>query len=166
MNNLILTQIETKIQTIQELKHKRQIWNFKNQQVVFTNGCFDILHDGHIHTLANAAQQGPILIVGLNSDDSIKRLKGNSRPIQNQQTRALLLASLFFIDYVVIFDEDTPYNLINELQPNILVKGGDYNPTTIIGADIVKQNGGKVVTVPFLHGYSSSLIINKINKQN
>lgn len=152
----ILEQVEHKILTPQQLEFKLHQWRFKGQKIVFTNGCFDLLHLGHIYTLTQAAQHGQVLVVGLNSDASVKRLKGNKRPVQTQQTRALILASLSFVTAVVVFDEDTPYNLIAQILPNVLVKGGDYAKDQIAGADIVEKNGGSVVIVPYLQGYSTS----------
>lgn len=152
----ILEQVEHKVLTPQQLQFKLAQWRFKDQKIVFTNGCFDLLHLGHIYTLTQAAQNGQVLVIGLNSDASVKRLKGNKRPLQTQQTRALILASLSFVTAVVVFDEDTPYNLIAQILPDVLVKGGDYTKDQIAGADIVEQNGGSVVIVPYLQGYSTS----------
>ncbi|OWY21208.1 D-glycero-beta-D-manno-heptose 1-phosphate adenylyltransferase [Sphingobacteriales bacterium UPWRP_1] len=152
----ILEQVEHKVLTPQQLQFKLAQWRFKDQKIVFTNGCFDLLHLGHIYTLTQAAQNGQVLVIGLNSDASVKRLKGNKRPLQTQQTRALILASLSFVTAVVVFDEDTPYNLIAQILPDVLVKGGDYTKNQIAGADIVEQNGGSVVIVPYLQGYSTS----------
>lgn len=137
---------------------------FLNLKIVFTNGCFDILHRGHIEYLAQAASLGDILVLGLNTDASVKRLKGPERPIQNENARAIALAAMSFISYVVLFDEDTPYNLISLVQPDILVKGGDYEPEKIVGYDIVTKKGGKVVTIPFVDGFSTTSIINKMTK--
>lgn len=133
-----------------------------NEKIIFTNGCFDILHYGHIDYLSKAADFGTKLIIGLNSDISVKRLKGNSRPINNESARALLLASLFFVDAIIIFNEDTPEKLINTVCPDILVKGGDYKIENIVGADFVICNGGKVEIIPFVDGFSSTNIINLI----
>lgn len=152
----LLEQVERKILTPQQLEFKLHQWRFKDQKIVFTNGCFDLLHLGHIYTLTQAAQHGQVLVVGLNSDASVKRLKGNKRPLQTQQTRALILASLSFVTAVVVFDEDTPYNLIAQILPDVLVKGGDYAKDQIVSADLVEQNGGSVVIVPYLQGYSTS----------
>lgn len=138
------------------------MWRFQNQTVVFTNGCFDILHRGHIEYLSAAADLGNILIIGLNTDASVKRLKGEGRPVQDEQSRALALASLRFVDAVVLFDEDTPYELIKSVQPDVLVKGGDYTEDTIVGADIVRARGGRVVTIPLTEGYSTSGILNSL----
>ena len=131
----------------------------RNQKIVFTNGCFDILHRGHIEYLAKAAELGDVLIIGLNSDSSVKLLKGPGRPIQDEQSRALILASLQFVSKVILFEEETPYNLIKEVQPDVLVKGGDYKPAEIVGYDILQETGGQVITVDFVKGYSSSSII-------
>lgn len=132
-------------------------------RVVFTNGCFDILHSGHVTYLAQARQMGDLLVVGLNSDASVRRLKGQERPVNSQDARALVLAALEIVDYVAIFDENTPYNLIAKVQPDVLVKGGDYQVDNIVGADIVRARGGKVLTVPLVPGFSTTSIIDKIN---
>ena len=134
---------------------------FFEKKIVFTNGCFDIIHRGHAEYLSKAADLGNILVVGLNSDASVKRLKGESRPVQDEQTRALILASMFFITYVVIFDEETPYELIKSVQPDVLVKGGDYEIKKIVGYDIVTAKGGKVLTIPFVEGHSTTSILSK-----
>jgi rfaE bifunctional protein nucleotidyltransferase chain/domain len=134
----------------------------QGQKVVFTNGCFDILHAGHVSYLAEAAALGDILVVGLNSDASVKRLKGQSRPVNKQQDRAKVLLALRAVDYVVIFEEDTPLELIKAIQPDVLVKGGDWQPKEIVGADIVLANNGIVQSLSFSPGLSSSAIIAKI----
>lgn len=131
--------------------------------VVFTNGCFDIIHSGHTQYLAKARQMGDCLFLGLNSDSSVKRLKGEERPINNQDDRAIVLDALKAVDYVVLFEEDTPFNLIKQILPNLLVKGGDYKAEDIVGYDIVTQHGGDVVTISFVEGKSTTNIINKIN---
>lgn len=151
-----------KINTRSMLTQLRAIWNVKGKKVVFTNGCFDIVHRGHIEYLAKARALGATLIVGLNSDASVRRLKGASRPLQDEQTRAMVLASLQFVSHVIIFDEDTPYELIKEVQPDVLVKGADYKPENIVGYDIVKAKGGEVVTIPFVDGYSTSNVVAKM----
>ncbi|MCX5841791.1 MAG: D-glycero-beta-D-manno-heptose 1-phosphate adenylyltransferase [Deltaproteobacteria bacterium] len=135
---------------------------FKNRKIVFTNGCFDILHPGHIFYLSKAADSGDVLIIGLNSDASVKKLKGEGRPVMDQYSRAMLLASLCFVSAVVLFEEDTPYRLIQAIQPDILVKGSDYKAEEIVGYDIVKSRGGEVLTIDFVEGYSSSSIRRKI----
>jgi rfaE bifunctional protein, domain II len=130
--------------------------------IAFTNGVFDILHPGHIFSLSQAAKEADFLIVGLNSDDSVKRLKGSDRPINNQESRSLILAALLMVDAVVIFDEDTPLQLINALRPDVLVKGGDYTIEQIVGAKEVIANGGRVVINPIVEGYSTTEIIKKL----
>ena len=132
------------------------------QKIVFTNGCFDVLHFGHVHYLLEAKKLGDVLVVGLNSDDSVRRLKGPSRPINGEKERAFVLAALSFVDYVVLFDEDIPENLIKTVRPDVLVKGGDYALDQIVGADFVRQNGGTVTTIPFVEGYSSTQIIEQL----
>jgi len=129
--------------------------------IAFTNGVFDILHPGHIFSLSQAAQEADYLIVGLNSDDSVKRLKGKDRPINNQESRSLILAALLMVDAVVIFEEDTPLELINAVRPDVLVKGGDYTIEQIVGAREVVASGGRVVINPLVQGYSTTEIINK-----
>ena len=155
--------IEKKIAyTAEEASNTISMWRFKNDKIVFTNGCFDILHKGHIEYLAKAASLGTKLIIGLNTDNSVKRLKGESRPVNDEKARALLLASLVFVDEVILFDTDTPYDLINEIQPDVLVKGGDYKPEDIVGYDIVKAKGGEVVTLDFIEGYSTTSVIERM----
>ena len=138
------------------------ISKFLGKKIVFTNGCFDLLHLGHIDYLSKAADLGNMLIIGLNSDLSVSRIKGNTRPLQDERSRAMVLASLGFVDVVVLFVEDTPYELIKATQPNILVKGADYKPEDIVGYDIVKNKGGEIITIEFLEGYSTTAIENKI----
>ncbi len=156
--------IKKKIFTFHDDDYGRMlsVWEFRGKRIVFTNGCFDILHLGHIDYLSKAADLGNFLIVGLNSDVSVNMLKGNTRPIQDETSRAMVLASLGFVDAVVLFSEETPYDLINLTQPDILVKGADYKPEDIVGYDIVKNKGGEVVTLEFLEGYSTSAIERKI----
>jgi D-glycero-beta-D-manno-heptose 1-phosphate adenylyltransferase len=137
-------------------------WDFRDKKIVFTNGCFDILHLGHIDYLSKAADLGNILIVGLNSDASVKKIKGNNRPVTDEMSRAKILASLSFVSAVVIFDEETPYELIRFTDPDVLVKGSDYEADKIVGHDIIKAKGGEVVTLEFLQGYSTTSIIEKI----
>ncbi|OIO36366.1 MAG: hypothetical protein AUJ74_02685 [Candidatus Omnitrophica bacterium CG1_02_44_16] len=134
----------------------------KRKKVVFTNGCFDILHYGHVKYLKSARSNGDILVIGLNSDASVKRLKGAKRPINTQTERAEVLAGLESVDYIVIFNEDTPYKLINSLKPDILVKGGDWRKEKIVGADIVLANGGKVLSLPYVKHRSTTNTIKKI----
>lgn len=142
----------------------RAQWKEQGKKVVFTNGVFDILHAGHVRSLLNARSNGDCLIIGLNSDASVKRLKGESRPIISEADRALLLATLSFVDAVVLFEEDTPIKLIETLLPDVLVKSADYNIDTIVGAKEVIANGGEVKIMPFVEGLSTTKIINKIKK--
>jgi len=156
--------IRKKVFTYTDADYQRMlaIWQFQRKKIVFTNGCFDILHLGHIDYLSKAKDLGDLLIIGLNTDLSVSRIKGKNRPIQDEVSRAMVLASLNFVDAVVFFGEDTPYNLIKITQPDILVKGADYKPEDIVGYDILKNKGGEVVTIEFLEGYSTSAIEKKI----
>ena len=135
----------------------------KNKKIVFTNGCFDILHPGHIHILSKAKSLGDILVVGLNSDLSVKNLKGDKRPLVSEDDRSRVLLSLRFVDYVIIFNELTPLKVIKKIKPDFLVKGGDYNENDIVGSDFVKASGGQVEIIKFLDGYSSSNYIDNLN---
>jgi rfaE bifunctional protein nucleotidyltransferase chain/domain len=153
-----------KILTKKELNALVQRWKSNGEKIVFTNGCFDILHLGHIDYLEKASILGDKLIVGVNSDASIKRIKGDNRPVVNEQSRLRTIASLEFVDGVVSFDEDTPQQLIEEIIPDILVKGKDYEISNIVGSDIVLENGGKVETIELVDGYSTTAIIEKIKK--
>ena len=144
-----------------ELKRLINIHKFKGEEIVFTNGCFDIIHRGHIEYLAKAANKGNLLIIGLNTDVSVQKLKGENRPVQDENSRALILSALSFVNYIILFDEDTPYELIKALQPDILVKGADYKATDIVGYDIVTENGGRVETIEFVDGFSTSNILEK-----
>jgi rfaE bifunctional protein nucleotidyltransferase chain/domain len=155
--------IQSKFYKWEDLARAIAIWKFKDNKIVFTNGCFDILHKGHVTYLAQAADLGDILIVGLNSDASVKKLKkGDSRPIQDQDSRALILASLHYVSAVVLFDEVTPAELIKKINPDVLVKGGDWKPEQIAGYDTVKANGGKVIVIDYLPGFSTTAIEQKI----
>jgi rfaE bifunctional protein nucleotidyltransferase chain/domain len=160
------TQLETtllgKITNTTSLKRKMAAWRLKEDKIVFTNGVFDLLHTGHITYLTKAAELGKRLVIGLNTDASVKRLKGPDRPVNDENSRALLLAALFFVDAIVMFDEDTPLNLITDLLPDILVKGSDYTIDKIVGAKEVIANGGEVKTIDFVAGFSSTSIIQKI----
>jgi rfaE bifunctional protein nucleotidyltransferase chain/domain len=159
-----LQNIKSKIFSLDKLKNQVNAWKQAGEEVVFTNGCFDIIHRGHIEVLAQTADLGDRLIIGLNSDSSIQKLKGKNRPIIDEKSRAILLASFLFVDAVVLFSEDTPINLISTLLPDVLAKGGDYEIETIVGHEIVQKNGGKVILVPFIDGFSSTTIIEKIKK--
>ncbi|MGB1314712.1 MAG: D-glycero-beta-D-manno-heptose 1-phosphate adenylyltransferase, partial [Chitinophagales bacterium] len=151
-----IAKIQEKIQSLEALSDIVKGLKQKGETIVFTNGCFDIVHPGHIHTLSEAKYLGTKLIVGINSDSSVKKLKGDTRPIQNEDQRALTIAAFSFVDYVVLFENETPIKLIETLIPNILVKGGDYKIDEIVGADIVLKNGGKVEMIPFLKGFSTT----------
>ena len=161
MDNLQL--INNKIIAKTELAVRLGQWHAQGLKVVFTNGCFDILHRGHVEYLSKASDMGDVLVVGLNTDASVKRLKGEGRPVNDQEARALVLASLGFVDAVVLFDEDTPYELIKTVRPEVLVKGADYKPSEIVGFDIVTSYGGKVETVPLVEGYSTTSLLSALN---
>jgi rfaE bifunctional protein nucleotidyltransferase chain/domain len=152
----------SKIKSLAEAKSVVEEWKRQGMKVVFTNGCFDILHLGHVDYLQKARSLGDKLVLGLNTDDSVSRFKGPSRPIQDENSRAHILASLQFVDLVVFFNEDTPLSLISTLLPHILVKGSDYLAENIVGADVVKRNGGVVKTIEFVPGYSTTRIVDKI----
>lgn len=156
--------IQDKIISRETLAHKANMWRATGKKVVFTNGCFDILHHGHLAYLAEAASKGNILVVGVNSDASVKKLKGNERPLTHEQDRAFQIASLLVVDAVCIFDEGTPKELIELVKPNVLAKGGDYTIDTIVGADFVLAHGGSVEVIPFVNGYSTTSIIEHIKK--
>lgn len=156
--------LSPKIVSLTELNSLVNYWKGEGKKIVFTNGCFDLLHAGHITYLTEAASLGDILIIGLNSDDSVQRLKGPLRPVNNEITRSVILGSMSFIDAVVFFNEDTPLELIKKVLPDVLVKGGDYKIEEISGAKEVIENGGNVQVLSFLPGYSSSAIIDKIKK--
>ncbi len=157
-----VSSIPNKIFNINGLIHQLKRWRLHNKKIVFTNGVFDILHEGHIASLSEAASFGDILIVGMNTDASVKRLKGENRPVNNENSRALLLAALVITDAVILFEEDTPLNLIITLMPDVLVKGGDYTLEQIVGAKEVITNGGEVKIVPILKGFSTTGIIEKM----
>jgi len=163
-NNLERTLLD-KITDMPVLQNKIAGWKSDGNKVVFTNGVFDLLHLGHITYLSKAAELGDKLIIGLNTDASVKRLKGESRPVNDQSNRAALLAALFFVDAVILFEEDTPRELITQLMPDILIKGADYTVENIAGAKEVLANGGEVKTISLVEGYSSTSIINKIKGQ-
>jgi len=153
-----------KIKTLKNLKKSLSLLKKKGKKVVFTNGCFDILHYGHLVYLEKCKRLGDILVVGLNSDKSVKSLKGKYRPIKKQKERAAILSALWFVDYVIIFSENTPKRLIESITPDILAKGGDWKKKDIVGGDHVVKSGGKVATVPFVKGYSTTRIIGKIKE--
>lgn len=147
-----------------ELAEKVSTWQSQGELVVFTNGCFDIIHPGHVDYLTRAKELGQRLVMGVNTDASVSKLKGSHRPIQSEDARLQVLAALECVDALVLFGEQTPFDLISTVKPNILVKGGDYTIDTIVGSDIVMQNGGRVEIIPFLEGYSTSAIEKKIKE--
>lgn len=165
-----LKDLNNKIVNLEEAKRRMKMWEWQGKQVVFTNGCFDLLHKGHVTYLHQAADEGNRLVVGLNSDDSVRRQgKGENRPINDEAARATVLAGLSVVDLVVVFEEDTPYNLIQELCPNVIAKGADYDPDEtdqnskkyIVGSDLMKSMGGKTVAIPLVEGFSTTSIIEK-----
>jgi D-glycero-beta-D-manno-heptose 1-phosphate adenylyltransferase len=162
----LIDEIRGKLLNNDLLMQRLDEWKQDNLKVVFTNGCFDLLHPGHVDYLSRARKLGDRLVIGLNSDSSVSRLKGQNRPINNENDRAFMLAAYSFIDAIILFEEDTPYNLISVVKPHYLVKGGDYSPETVVGADIVENLGGKVIILPFIDGYSSSKLISIILKNN
>ena len=161
---MVPASILEKISSLTGIVEKTNQWKKEGKRIVFTNGVFDLLHKGHIFSLTQAAKEGDVLVIGLNADSSVKRLKGDSRPINDQDSRALLLAALSMVDAVVIFDEDTPLKLITSILPGVLVKGGDYTIDEIAGAKEVIANGGKVVINPILDGFSTTSIIKAISQ--
>jgi len=161
---MAVVSISEKIYSLAGILDNTNQWKKEGRKIVFTNGVFDLLHKGHVFSLTQAAKEGDILVIGLNSDGSVKRLKGDSRPINDQESRALLLAALAMVDAVVIFEEDTPLKLITSILPGVLVKGGDYTIDEIAGAKEVIANGGKVVINPILDGFSTTAIIKAISQ--
>jgi len=160
----MLKKIQSKIQSWKSIQSTVSQWKLVGEKIVFTNGCFDILHFGHIHYLAEASELGDRLVIGLNSEASVKRLKGEHRPINDEVTLQYLLAALEFVDGVVVFEEDTPLELIKTILPDVIVKGGDWKSEQIVGSDIVLANGGQVKSLVFKEGYSTTLIEEKIRK--
>ena len=160
MKNLEI--IDKKILSKEELASQLAVWRFFNKKIVWTNGCFDLLHLGHIDYLSKAKDEGDVLIVGVNTDESVKKIKKEGRPITDEKSRSTIVSALHFVDAVVLFDEETPYEMIKIIQPDVLVKGSDYIADDIVGYDIVKAKGGEVVTIDFLPGYSTTNIEEKI----
>ncbi|MGB2705573.1 MAG: D-glycero-beta-D-manno-heptose 1-phosphate adenylyltransferase [Candidatus Omnitrophota bacterium] len=154
-----------KIKSAAEIKKVAAGLRRKGKKIVFTNGCFDILHYGHIKYLERCKKLGDILIIGLNSDSSVRKIKGKRRPVTGEKERAAILASLEFVDYITIFSETTPAKLITRVTPCILAKGGDWGKSEIVGSAYVKKKGGKVVTIPFIKGYSTTRILKRIGKR-
>lgn len=157
-----MQQLKAKIQNWKQIEDTVKQWKDQGERIVFTNGCFDLLHYGHLHYLAEARDLGTRLIIGLNSASSVKRLKGPHRPINDEKTRQHQLAALSFVDAVVEFDQDTPFDLIALVVPHILVKGGDWQPEQIVGSDVVLNAGGTVLSLPYIDGYSTTSIEQKI----
>lgn len=157
-----LEKIYDKILNGKSLEERLNLWRKEGKTIVFSNGCFDILHRGHVEYLSKAADLGDILIIGLNTDASVRRIKGPSRPVNDEKARAVVLAALEFVDAIMFFDEDTPYNLIKNVQPDVLVKGKDYKAEDIVGYDIVVGKGGKVETIELVDGFSTTNTIEKM----
>ena len=153
-----------KIKTVDQIAAIAAEAKKNGRSVVFTNGCFDLLHRGHVHILRQAKAAGDILIVGMNSDRSVKSIKGSARPILPETDRVELIAAMEMVDYVVLFDESDPYQLIAAIKPNVLAKGGDWSADKIVGSDIVERNGGRVAVIPYLKGFSTTEIIERIRK--
>ena len=160
-----LNKLKAKIFNIKDLSKIINEWRLNGDKIVFTNGCFDLIHLGHLEILARSADLGDKLIVGINSDLSIKKIKGNSRPIIEEDSRAKQLAAIEFIDAVILFNEDTPYDLINVLKPDVLTKGGDYKKNDIVGNQLINKEHGKVVIIPLTQGYSTTSILEKIKNE-
>ena len=160
-----LEKIYDKILNKESLEEKLNLWRKEGKTIVFSNGCFDILHRGHVEYLSKAADLGDILIIGLNTDASVKRIKGPSRPVNDEKARAVVLAALEFVDAIMFFEEDTPYNLIKNVQPDVLVKGKDYKAEDIVGYDIVTNKGGRVETIELVEGFSTTNTINKMKHE-
>jgi len=157
-----LERVKNKIFNKNNLLEKLQIWRGANKKIVFTNGCFDLIHLGHIEVLARSADLGDILIIGVNTDLSINKLKGNNRPIIEENSRVQQLASLEFVDAVILFNEQTPLELIKVIKPNVITKGGDYSSEQVVGNEIAVKNEGEVIIIPLTQGYSTTSILNKI----
>lgn len=155
---------KNKILTFDDMRHQVKRWRLLDKTIAFTNGCFDILHEGHLEILSRSAASADILVVGVNTDASVKRLKGESRPVNNEAFRAGMLAALSMVDAVVLFDDPTPLELIRMIAPDVLIKGGDYAIDRIVGAEEVIKNGGEVKIVPLLKGYSTTSLIQKIQE--
>lgn len=157
--------LASKICTLQELKTKVKAARAASKKIVFTNGCFDLLHQGHTKYLESAKRLGDILIVGINGDESVRRLKGHPRPLNSLTDRANVLAALQSVDYVIRFEQDTPEHIINEITPDVLVKGGDYDPEDIVGSEFVKSYGGVVLSLDYIQGASTTLLINRLKEK-
>jgi D-glycero-beta-D-manno-heptose 1-phosphate adenylyltransferase len=161
-----MTEYQKKIRSLEETKDERDRLKAQGKKVVFTNGCFDILHPGHARYLSKARSLGDYLVVAVNSDRSVRAIKGPKRPVMTEAARAELVAALQFVDGVLIFDQDTPLEVIEQLVPDVLVKGGDWKEEDIVGADAVKKAGGTITTIPFEEGFSTTSLIDKIQGKN
>ena len=160
-----LNKLKAKIFNIKDLSQIIKKWRLSGNKIIFTNGCFDLIHLGHLEILARSADLGDKLIVGINSDMSIKKIKGDSRPIIEEDSRAKQLAAIEFIDAVILFNEDTPFDLINILKPDVLTKGGDYKKNDIVGNELINKEQGEVVIIPLTQGYSTTSILEKIKNE-
>ena len=160
-----LNKLKAKIFNIEDLSEIINEWRLNGDKIVFTNGCFDLIHLGHLEILARSADLGDKLVVAINSDMSIKKIKGNSRPIIEEDSRAKQLAAIEFVDAVILFNEDTPYDLINVLKPDVLTKGGDYKKNDVIGKELMSKKAGEVVIIPLTQGYSTTSILEKIKNE-
>jgi rfaE bifunctional protein nucleotidyltransferase chain/domain len=158
--------VSGKLKSFDEIGAIAALARASNQKIVFTNGCFDLLHRGHVHLLRTAQSYGDLLVVGINSDESVKAIKGPSRPILPEEDRSELIAAMEMVDYVVLFDEPDPYQLISSVRPHVLVKGGDWGKENIIGADLVENDGGRVVVIPYIKGFSTTEIIERIQNDH
>ena len=160
----ILSVIHDKMVDMDTLLMRLAHWRLKNQKIVFTNGCFDLIHRGHIEYLALTANKGDRLVIGLNTDNSVKLNKGPNRPLNDENSRALALSALSFVDAVLLFDDKTPETIIEKIKPDVLAKGADYDKKSVVGANFVESYGGKVELIPMTEGYSTTALINKINE--
>lgn len=166
IKNNEINKISSKILSNKDIIIQVKKWKSNKKKIVFTNGCFDIIHRGHIDYLSKAKDMGDILIIGLNTDSSVSEIKGETRPIQDEISRAMILAAFQFTDAITLFDTPTPYELISLIEPDILVKGGDYKKEEIVGYDIIKKTGGRIEIIEFLEGYSTTNIEKKIQDNN
>ncbi|MFC6996629.1 D-glycero-beta-D-manno-heptose 1-phosphate adenylyltransferase [Rufibacter roseus] len=157
---------QEKIVSLPQLLERVEKWRQEGQKIVFTNGCFDIVHVGHVDYLERARLLGDKLVLGLNTDHSVSTLKGSTRPLQDEMSRTRVMASFWFVDAVVLFSQETPYELIKAVQPDVLVKGDDYSIENIVGHDVVLARGGEVKTIPLVQGYSTSAVVEKVKKSN
>jgi D-beta-D-heptose 7-phosphate kinase/D-beta-D-heptose 1-phosphate adenosyltransferase len=165
LHEITSTPTRTKVVSRPALERRLRLLRRQGKRIAFTNGCFDLIHPGHVRYLRAAKKLGDVLVVGLNSDASVRRLKGPGRPLVPQRDRCEVMAALEMVDFVTVFSEDTPYRLIKQLQPDVLVKGGDWAPDQIVGADIVRAHGGTVRSLPFASGYSTTGLVERIGKQ-